>query len=136
MRRGNVIGKVGFDIENAKTVEDLAKQINYYDLIMELIERNFNPKGISYFKNIPNIENLKHMTAGMQRLTFTRIFLRSMLMVKSKIDLPHLDKIINLFNQDDTFLIWFDKVQTQIIPYCNEYKVFDTLQESRDNSVN
>lgn len=118
MKVGNVIGTI--------KAEDY-KKLNYFEIINELIKLNMGLKTHNYIYNLTEFQFCKDKNVNIQRLIITRIFIRHLLMAKALSDLPHVEKVIKELDIESSNLVWLDKMQTKLIPYCNEYKVFEIV---------
>lgn len=114
--------------DNIITTEEIMNdRFDLTNLLLKYIKNNFSKEAYQYILNHPMITNSFGKPASFQRFIFTRFIIRHLLICKARRDIPEVAEIFLDIDTGDMLTTWLDKMQTVVLIYCNEHKVFETF---------
>lgn len=110
------------------TVKDVVNdRFDLANILLNYIKNNFSDEIYKYILAHPLICLMYGKGTDLQRFIFTRFIIRHLLICKSKYDLPNLAEVFLDIDTKGTMTEWLDKMQTIVLVYCNENRVFETF---------
>lgn len=105
------------------------RNINYYEIFRELINANMTPEAYDYYITLPEVEFLRKQNTTTQRFMLTRIFIRHLFLVRGAYNIPSVPDMLTNIKTMESDMEWLGYIQKIIIPYFNEYGVFEKVKE-------
>lgn len=105
------------------------RNINYYEIFRELINANMTPEAYDYYISLAEVEFLRNQNTTMQRFMLTRIFIRHLFLARGAYNIPSVPDMLTNIKTIESDMEWLGYIQKIIIPYFNEYGIFEKVKE-------